>query len=222
VERGILAIGGLNQRISEMKAYTAMSGFRDAEVPIFEQKLSFLERQITPEPQEERFKRVHTLKGFQDLDDLVNSGKVDLMKVLAIRETKQCGSGSAGGDKREIVAMQKEAQTKLVHLLRLGKRQGLAHKACESLSQRVVPALDMGGLPGLFAARRMVLVGQDFLIGFPKVRKAMPAPKHRRNALPQLLTSGGAAIPRHIGNDLPGLAAQGNPDPMFIGFFHHK
>jgi predicted amidohydrolase len=132
------------------------------------------------------------------------------------------GSGSAGGDKREIVAMQKEAQTKLVHLLRLGKRQGLAHKACESLSQRVVPALDMGGLPGLFAARRMVLVGQDFLIGFPKVRKAMPAPKHRRNALPQLLTSGGAAIPRHIGNDLPGLAAQGNPDPMFIGFFHHK
>jgi hypothetical protein len=85
-----LAIGGLNQRISEMKAYTAMSGFRDAEVPIFEQKLSFLERQITPEPQEERFKRVHTLKGFQDLDDLVNSGKVDLMKVLAIRETKQC------------------------------------------------------------------------------------------------------------------------------------
>ena len=32
------------------------------------------------------------------------------------------GSGSIVGDKREVVAVQKEPQTNLVHLLRLGKR----------------------------------------------------------------------------------------------------
>ena len=103
--------------------------------------------------------------------------------------------------------MQEESQTKLVHLHRLGKRQGFTHEACESLSQRIVPAFDVGRLPRLFAARRMVLVGQDFLRGFPKVRKAMSDLKRRRKTFPQLLTGGGTTIPRNIGNDLPGLSA---------------
>jgi hypothetical protein len=90
VERGLLAIGGLNQRIAEMKAYTALSGFRDTEAPIFDQKLDFLSKAFSPEVQEDRFKRVHVLKGFQDLEELIYAGKVDLIKVLEIRETKQC------------------------------------------------------------------------------------------------------------------------------------
>lgn len=64
----------------------------------------------------------------------------------------------------------------------------------------------------------MLLVGQDFLIGFPKVRKAMPSTKRHRDALPQLLTSNGAAISCHRRHDLPSLAAQSDPDPVFVGF----
>ena len=109
-----------------------------------------------------------------------------------------------------------------MHRLRFGKGQGLAHEASESLSQGVVPALNMRGLSRLFAAGRMLLVGQDFLISVPEVGKTMTAAKSFREALPESLTSGGTAITCDVGNDLSGLATQSNPDPVFIGFFLHK
>jgi hypothetical protein len=90
VERGLLAIGGLNQRIAEMKAYTAISGFRDLDIPLFDEKLKFITRAILPEEQEERLRRVFVIKGFQDLQDLIERGQVDLTKLLEIRETKEC------------------------------------------------------------------------------------------------------------------------------------
>lgn len=90
VEKGILAIGGLNQRIAEMKAFSALSGFMSGELPLFEQKLDFLSQTLSPDIQESRFKRVHVLAGFQDLDDLIERGGVDLHKLLEIRETREC------------------------------------------------------------------------------------------------------------------------------------
>jgi len=49
----------------------------------------------------------------------------------------------------EIVAMEKEQKTRLVHHHGLGKRQRHAHKTGESLAQGVIPALDMGGFSRL-------------------------------------------------------------------------
>ena len=90
VERGLLAVGGLNQRIAEMKAYNAVSGFRNDELPVLDQKLAFLTGAVSPEIQLERMRRVLAIKGFDDLDVLIAKGQVDLNRVLEIRETREC------------------------------------------------------------------------------------------------------------------------------------
>ena len=65
------------------------------------------------------------------------------------------GSGSLEKDSPiEIIAMKKEQETGLVHDHRLGKREGHADKTGQSLAQRVIPPLDMGGFSRLAGPRR--------------------------------------------------------------------
>lgn len=90
VDDGLRMLGGLNFRIAEMKTYSALSGFRESELPFFDQKLDFIASTFSPRAQEDRLKRVLAIKGFQDLDDLIERRKVDLIKLLEIRETKEC------------------------------------------------------------------------------------------------------------------------------------
>jgi hypothetical protein len=56
------------------------------------------------------------------LEILGNSGANSLHFRTYVRSPKEPGSGSTMGEKGEVVAVQKEPQTNLVHLLRLGKR----------------------------------------------------------------------------------------------------
>ena len=61
------------------------------------------------------------------------------------------GSGSFEKDSPvEIVVMEKEQKTCLVHDHRFGKRERHANKANQALTERVIPALDMGGFSRLF------------------------------------------------------------------------
>ena len=65
--------------------------------------------------------RANVPLGYMEAKDLGE----DLRKAERSEQLKRyrgAGSGSIIGDKREIVAVQKEPQTDLVHLLRLGKR----------------------------------------------------------------------------------------------------
>lgn len=68
VQRGLLAVGGLNLRIEYMERYSAMTGFRADELSIMEDKLDFLARRFDPDIQEERFERVIDLIGLPDVD----------------------------------------------------------------------------------------------------------------------------------------------------------
>lgn len=90
VEGGLLTIGRLNRRVADMKAFSALSGFKDLELPMFEQKLDFISRALSLDAQEQRIKRVFAIKGFQDLDDLIDRGQVNMIKLLEIRETREC------------------------------------------------------------------------------------------------------------------------------------
>lgn len=90
VQGGLLTVNRLNRPVAEMKAYSALSGFQEAELPMFDEKLSFILRTISPKAQEERLQRVFAIKGFRDLDDLISRGQVDLEKLLEVRETKEC------------------------------------------------------------------------------------------------------------------------------------
>lgn len=75
--------------------------------------------------------------------------------------------------------MEEETQTSVVHSPRFGKGQGFAHKACEPLTQRVIPPLDVSCCAGLFATG----------IRLPEIGIALSCPIAVRDRCPQLTAS---------------------------------
>lgn len=88
IKRGLLGVGGLNQRIEQMHAFDAVSGLKDGDLPVFETKLQFLARQLDPDAQISRFDRVLRVAEIPLPD--VSSTEVDLSRVLKIRESDDC------------------------------------------------------------------------------------------------------------------------------------
>lgn len=131
--------------------------------------------------------------------------------------TKIEGSGSTGRDKREIVAMKKQVQTNLVHQVRFGKGQDLSNKARQPLPQGLVPAFDVRCLPGVFAARRALLIRNDLLISFPEIRITVRGLVTRRDRRPQLLTGLCTPVADDEGHDLASRPTQRNPAPALVG-----
>jgi hypothetical protein len=84
VELGLLGVGGFNQRLEYMESYAAMTGFKAGELPIMEEKLGFLARQLDPEAQQERFQRVIELVGLPDVDANAEVQDVDIGRLLEI------------------------------------------------------------------------------------------------------------------------------------------
>jgi hypothetical protein len=109
-----------------------------------------------------------------------------------------------------------------VHDYRLGKGQCHAHKTGQTLTERIVPAFDMSGFSRLFAHGKVMFLGKHCRIGRPEIRETMPVAIPFWNGLPQPLTRLFAPIPNRIGDHLPGVAAECNPNPGVVGFFEHK
>jgi len=89
IERAILAIGGLNLRIEEMKFYNALSGFQDRDLPILDKKLEFIAEAICPNKREIDFKRVLEIANFPQADFKSSEIRIDVEKLLKIRESKE-------------------------------------------------------------------------------------------------------------------------------------
>lgn len=90
IEKALLTLAGLNLRTEEMSAYSALSGFIDNELPIFGEKLNFLAKLLSPMAVEERMQRVIELKGLPDIDAKDYSIRVDIEKLLKIRDSYEC------------------------------------------------------------------------------------------------------------------------------------
>lgn len=91
VERGILAVAGMNQRIHFMESFEAVTGFQADEVPLFERKLSLILRQVDPDAQEQRFERIATIGGLPGVDGLPAGSTIDVDRLLKLREDAECG-----------------------------------------------------------------------------------------------------------------------------------
>jgi len=90
VERALLAAGGINQRIEEMRTYSAISGFLPEEVPLFAEKLDFLVETLLPQRKEERFQRILDIRGIPELDKVDTNTRLDADKLLRIRDSVEC------------------------------------------------------------------------------------------------------------------------------------
>lgn len=90
IERALLSVAGLNQRIAEMKAFSALSGFQVDDIPIFSEKLDFIGKQFCPAAKEREMKRVIELAGFPDFSKIGEGYTLDIDKFLKIRESDEC------------------------------------------------------------------------------------------------------------------------------------
>jgi len=88
-QRALLALAGVDQRIEEMHAFRAVSGFRPDEVPIFGEKLRVVVDAADPEKHEARFDRVVELSGFPDIRDAVANGSLNISKLLKLRDSDE-------------------------------------------------------------------------------------------------------------------------------------
>lgn len=90
VEKALLGLAALNQRIRLMQALEAVTGFRDSEAPVFEARLRFISSQLDPDAQERRFDRVTKLTGLPSVATLGPDAKVDVEKLLRLRNSRDC------------------------------------------------------------------------------------------------------------------------------------
>jgi len=91
IERALLGIAGRNHLIAKMKEFNCLVGYRENEVPIFSSKLDFLvERIATDKKLTPNLHRVLSAKGLPNFSAAVAEGRIDLLKVLEIRESREC------------------------------------------------------------------------------------------------------------------------------------
>lgn len=86
IEKACLAIAKRNDRIEQMKNYSALSGFNDTDIPLFADKLAFLASAISPDRDEERFQRVIEITGLPHLN-YVEDVHLNAKKLIEIRQS---------------------------------------------------------------------------------------------------------------------------------------
>lgn len=90
IGRALLAIGGLNQRIETMRAFSAITGFRESELNIFEDKVEFIINKISPEAAEKRVRSILSFPQFPDLEEAIRNKRVDIQTLLKVRDSIEC------------------------------------------------------------------------------------------------------------------------------------
>ena len=113
IESGMLGIAHLTQTIGEMKAYSALNGFRDEELPLFNDKLDFLADAVSSNSRERNFQRVIEIA---NLPIFTNKSPINIDHLMKIRnspETREfrdwllsIGMASDGEIKDRVASMQ--------------------------------------------------------------------------------------------------------------------
>jgi len=78
----LLGVSGVDQRLGEMNAHTALSGFTAEELPLFRSKLDSIADAVGSHGNEQRFRRVVAIAG---LPRISADTRIDIEKVLKIR-----------------------------------------------------------------------------------------------------------------------------------------
>jgi len=91
IQSALFGVGMLNRRIENMQSYNSLSGFIEDEVPLFEEKLSFLEELVSPNGLTKEFQRVISITGLPDFEYIKNgTTKINIDKFLKVRNSEEC------------------------------------------------------------------------------------------------------------------------------------
>jgi hypothetical protein len=88
IEKACLAVAKRNDRIQQMKNYSALSGFNDIDIPVFADKLAFLASAISPNLDEERFQRIIEITGLPQLN-YIEDIRLNAKKLLEIKQSTE-------------------------------------------------------------------------------------------------------------------------------------
>ena len=86
IERSLLAVSGLNQRLAEMNGYSALTDFWYRDLPVLGSKLRHLS-ELAPEHHDRALTTVLALPGLPDLANALDQGRVDIKRFLEIRDS---------------------------------------------------------------------------------------------------------------------------------------
>jgi hypothetical protein len=93
LEKALLAVAHLNQRIDDMKVYGAVNGVLAEECPIMEEKLSslsfLLAKELDPDAQEQRFNRVVEIAELPEIEAAAGR-PLDVGALLDLRDSAEC------------------------------------------------------------------------------------------------------------------------------------
>jgi hypothetical protein len=87
VEAALLAISSLSQIMLEMKAYSALNGFRDEALPLFQAKMNFLADQVSSHSREDSFQRVIEIADIPTVENAANV--IDVDRLLKVRQSSE-------------------------------------------------------------------------------------------------------------------------------------
>jgi hypothetical protein len=86
---GLSAACGVSVQLETMKAFDALTGLQDNELPLFEAKFDFLARQLDPDAHTVRFTRVCEIAGLPDVSSDPSTHDVDLPRLLEATSTSE-------------------------------------------------------------------------------------------------------------------------------------
>lgn len=142
LQPAIGAVANLNQRLADMAAYSAITGFNDAEAPLLFGKIAGVIRPINPRPLEEEFARVITIA---HVPDFVSGGKIDVERLLRARESPECLEFRAWLNKLEGLSNEQIAE--LVSSVK--NRMGSFVRSETGKALRLAATTGLGLIPGL-------------------------------------------------------------------------
>ena len=87
LQKSVTALVNLEQRLSEMAAYSALTGFRESEAPLLFGKLAGIISPQNPKIAEEQFERVIEVA---DVPDFKPGQRIDVEKLMKIRDSAEC------------------------------------------------------------------------------------------------------------------------------------
>lgn len=87
LKNSVCAVANLNQRLADMQAYSAITGFAQPEAPLLFGKFAGIVAPQNPEPVEEQFRRVITIA---NLPEPSQGSKIDVEALLKARESPEC------------------------------------------------------------------------------------------------------------------------------------
>jgi hypothetical protein len=171
IERALLGAAALDQRIVVMQATESVSGFRDDELSVLDGRLQWMWQNVDPAAQESRFQRVVTIGDMPNLSDLPAGQRIDIKRVLKIRDSADCREM-----RQWLRNIESESDDEISKRL-FSFREGLA-SATHTRSKTTVRFLlvtGAGWLPGVGTLAGVVASGVDHFIFEKLIGRPGPA-----------------------------------------------